>query len=399
MAWYNKIFVAFLICFGNILNVYAVLPEQYKFSLIDINNGLSHNQVKCFFKDSRGYLWIGTAAGLNRYDGNQLKVFRYNSRDSSSISANGINKIFEDPEGNIWVQTNAGLSIYNPQTENFSKNQTLYLKKYSLPDFNIEDIIKDNDGNFWFIHTGSGLSRYNPKSKRTISLKHNSADKGSISTNFVSAVQQNLKGDLWVVHRNGMLEKLSSDNLVVVERTPAISQKFNQTLSSYSLLVDSDDDVWVYLPFDGRGVFYYSHSAKTLTHFTKNSPLSPLNNDLVRGAIEASKGEIWIGTDHGGINVIDKKDFSVHYILTNEELDRSLSQNSINTLYKDSEGIIWVGTFKKGVNYYHPNIIRFPHYKNQASIPTSLPYDDVNTFGRPEGKPLDRNQRRRALLL
>ncbi len=374
------IFIVFVVALGNIFNANAVFPEQYKFSLIDINDGLSHNQVTCFLKDSRGYLWVGTAAGLNRYDGYQLKVFRYNSRDTSSINANGINKLFEDPEGNIWVQTNAGISIYNPQTESFSKDLGKYLKRYSLSADNVENIIKDNAGNYWFIHTGAGITRYNPATKESVILKSIPADNSSVSSNFVSALQQNAEGDIWLIHRNGILEKLDGKSLKVTERTTAISEKSDRQLLNYELLVDSDDAIWVSLPLDGKGVFFYDPSSETLSHFHKKSARFPLNNDFAKGVTEASKGIIWVGTDHGGINVIDKKDFSVQYILHNEEMEKSLSQNSIVTLYKDNEGIVWIGTFKKGVNYYHPNIFRFPHFKNQPSIPSGLPYDDVNTF-------------------
>ena len=68
--------------------------DQYKFSNIDVNQGLSHNQIKCIFRDSKGFMWFGTRNGLNRFDGTSFKVFRNNIFDSSSIGSNSIGCLF-----------------------------------------------------------------------------------------------------------------------------------------------------------------------------------------------------------------------------------------------------------------------------------------------------------------
>jgi signal transduction histidine kinase/ligand-binding sensor domain-containing protein/DNA-binding response OmpR family regulator len=356
------------------------VPEQYRFSRIDINNGLSHNQIKAFLKDSKGYLWVGTVSGLNRYDGYKFRVFKYNSNDTSSLMNNDVRKLFEGPEGKMWVQTAIGTCIYDPLTEKFTKPDERLLKQYNLPDATLEDILKDTDGNFWFISTGKGITRYNPTDRSAVSLKHSFGSQHTISTNDVSTIRQNSKGDLWIIHRNGILERLDRKTLRVVERNDAIYRQFKQEQLSYSLTVDSDDDLWVYLQNMEGGVFFYDHTSKSLTHLHKDATLGRLNNNVVRGVVEGEKGRIWVGTDHGGINVIDKRDFSASYIRHNDEVEKSLAHNSINALYKDEEGIIWVGTFKKGINYYHPYNIRFPHFKHQASVSQSLPYDDINAF-------------------
>ncbi|WP_237143976.1 hybrid sensor histidine kinase/response regulator transcription factor [Pontibacter pamirensis] len=365
---------------GNLNAVLAAIPEHYRFSLLDINNGLSDNQIKSFLKDSRGFLWVGTSSGLNRYDGYKFKVFKYNSNDSSSLVNNDVLKLFEGPEGKIWIQTSNGACIYDPATERFSRQHEGILKKYGLPDAIVEDAVKDAAGNYWFISTGKGITRYNPADGSSARLTHAFNSKNTLSTNDVSAIRQDSEGNLWVIHRNGILDKINSQTLQVMERNDEIYKSFNQEQLNYSLTVDSDDDLWVHLQNVPGGVFFYDNKSKSLSHFHKKAAKLQLNNNMVRGVVEGAKGKIWIGTDHGGINEIDKKDFSVHYIRHNPEVEKSLSHNSINTLYKDDEGIVWIGTFKKGVNYYHPNNIRFPHIKHQSSVSTSLPYDDVNSF-------------------
>ena len=377
---FNRLLVSFFFLVGSLSQLLAAVPDQYRFSLIDINNGLSDNQIKSFLKDSRGYMWIGTSSGLNRYDGYKFKVFKYNSNDTTSLVNNDVRKLFEGPGGKIWVQTSAGFCVYDPKTERFLRQNKSLLKEYKLPDAVVEDIIKDADGNYWFISTGKGVTRYNPTDGSAVRLTHSFHDKHTLSTNDVSAIQPDAKGDLWFIHRNGLLEKIDRRTLQVVERNDDIYRRFNQQQHNYSLTVDTDNDVWVHLQNIEGGIFFYDHAGKSLTHFHKGAARGLLNNNVVRGVVEAAKGQIWVGTDHGGINVINKQDFSVSYILHNEEVEKSLAHNSINTLYKDTEGIIWIGTFKKGINYYHPNNIRFPHVKHQTSVNQSLPFDDVNAF-------------------
>lgn len=358
----------------------GVAPDKYKFSLLDMNDGLSNNQIKCFYKDSYGFLWIGTMSGLNRYDGYEMKEFKYDSKDTASIVGNTIISLFEDPEKNLWVQTNYGYSIYNHATGKFSSNRQYFLQKYNLPGNDIENIVKDPEGNFWFINTGQGITKYNPKTKTSITLKHATANDSSLSTNYVSSVAPTAQGDIWVVHRNGILEKLERETLAVKERNLTIYEKFNQELLFYGLLVDSDDDLWIYLPFDSRGIFLYRAEKGEMSFFHTDSPRFKLNNNLARGLVEVSKGTIWAGMDHGGINMIDKQTLTVQHIQHDDEVEKSLVHNSINSMYKDNEGIVWIGTVKNGVNYYHGNVMRFPHFKHHKSIKESLPYDDINTF-------------------
>ena len=97
--------------------------------------------------------------------------------------------------------------------------------------------------------------------------------------------------------------------------------------------------------------------------------------------VQDNNGLIWVGTDHGGVTLIDKKNnFKTSYLLNDPEDPKSLSQNTITAIYKDDIGIIWLGTYKQGINYLNSNIVQFPHYHHQESNPNSLPYDDVNQF-------------------
>ena len=107
-----------LFCFGQ-NNVFRFDHLTTQFDIVE--DGLSGNTVLCLFQDSRGFLWIGTYSGLNRYDGYKVKVYKYDSEDEFSISNDGIRGICEDHDGNLWIGTNHGLNKFVRDKEKIYK--------------------------------------------------------------------------------------------------------------------------------------------------------------------------------------------------------------------------------------------------------------------------------------
>src|SRR5688572_20719067 len=88
-------------------------PYLY-FNRISVQNGLSHPKVNCIIEDKRGFIWIGTDDGLNRYDGRYFTVYRHQPGNNTSISGNIINDLLEDEEGILWIATaDGGLTKYD----------------------------------------------------------------------------------------------------------------------------------------------------------------------------------------------------------------------------------------------------------------------------------------------
>jgi signal transduction histidine kinase/ligand-binding sensor domain-containing protein/DNA-binding response OmpR family regulator len=355
-------------------------PEHYSFNRLDITQGLSHNRVNCVFKDSRGYMWFGTLSGLNRYDGYSVKVFRQDMHDSSSISDNDIISIAEDTKGRLWVVCGQRFNVYDPTTESFHRDIGPFLKEYGVPDLTISTLYKDSRGNLWFICNQSGLYQYNAGTKKGRKFLALASDSSSLSSNDLSAVSEDLNGDLWIIDHNGTLEKLDVESCKIVSRYHLPRVKNSNTQQNYDLYIDLDGDIWVYFTLDQQGIFYISPATGTIRYLRKKDGKQGLNNDMVKGVIQDDNRKIWLATDHGGINLLDKRDFSVRFLMNNPNDEKSLIQNSINTIYKDNTGIIWMGTFKKGVCFFNDNILKFHTYKNQGENSNSLSFDDVNCF-------------------
>lgn len=361
-----------LIVLVNLSILYAAAQGQYRFINRNADHGLSHNQVNCIIKDQKGFMWFGTVSGLNRFDGYSFRVFRNQPDDSTSLHNNEIYNLFVAPDRKLLIQTSSGMGYYDPDTETFRADAQPVLDKYHIPAGNLNELVHDKHHRYWFLHSTAGV--YIADSVKTLThLEHQPSNDNSISSNSVTSLAEDVKSNTyWLINSSGVLEQLDSNYHLIYRNDYLKTLNENESLE-YKLVIDSDSDLWIYVSNKDKGIFHFKVNSKEW-----NKPR--LNKNIVRGLVQDNNGKIWVGTDHGGINVIDKKDLSVRYILHDEEDDKSLAQNSINTIYKDDQGIVWVGTFKMGLSYYHEKIFRFPIYKNSLSDKTSLPYEDVNRF-------------------
>lgn len=349
---------------------------NFQFSHLNISHGLSNNQVTSFLKDQKGFLWIGTMSGLNRYDGYQFKIFRNNTRDTTSISGDNILGIKECPGGKIWIETRSGINIYDPITEKLDRHVPAYLQTIGIPsNSNVSNIVKDKEGNFLFLSDSHILYKYTASTGKTVILY-----KPVNESNTIANVSVDNNNQYWLIQHNGLLRKIDAKTGRTLLQTDVVAKVFGKESVYYQLFIDGDNELWINGTANTQGLVRYDPLSGTFVHYQKNSGYPRLNTDLVSSVQQDNMGNIWICTDHGGVNLYNKKENTIQYLLNNVDDEKSLSYNSISYAYKDSEGIIWLGTFKKGISYYHENIIRFPVYRHQPSNPNSLNFDDVDRF-------------------
>lgn len=351
--------------------------DQIQFSRIDLSNGLSHNQVNSILKDSKGFLWFGTLSGLNRFDGYQFKTFKHDAVDTTSIVDDFITQIYELPDHKLYLETRSGPNVYDNVSQGFIRNVKGYLSSLGIKANVIRDILRDQDGNFWFNAVDQGIYKYNSITRKTSHYRCGNQSTG-LGQASVSAIQQGANGNIWIIHRDKSVEMLDRRTGKVVLRINVLMKTNPQDFQDFKLFVDRSSALWVYTMNNQHGIDYYDPQTGQGRYIDKGP--GGLNNNLINGILEDTNGRIWIGTDHGGVNLLDKRNFKIQYLVNREDDLKSLSQNSITSLYKDSSGIIWIGTFKKGISFYHPQILKFPLYHHQLSTPGGLTYDDVNRF-------------------
>lgn len=347
----------------------------YMFSNLDKDHGLSNNSVLSFLRDRRGFIWMGTVNGLNRYDGYSFKQFKYAPDDPTTIRHNIIGTLAEDHEGKIWIGAGNYLDIYDPVTETIIHADSIFNGKLSYEYDTRWDLHQDRFGHFWYASSKQGLYKYFVAEDSLIKVLDSTEDSLNVTGKRLTGIAEDSDGNIWAVKSNGYLLRINNSALAITD-----SINLGKANNNYRIFIDSDDDIWVMEFTQNQGIIFIDRSTKTIAHFRKDQPPCPINSGFISEIAEDYEGKIWLGTDHGGINIIDKTDFSVQYILNDPLNSKSLAGNSIVSMYMDHEGFIWLGTFKHGVSYYHKDLYKFDHIKLRLAGEQDPELNDIDNF-------------------
>ncbi|HJV76782.1 MAG TPA: two-component regulator propeller domain-containing protein [Paludibacter sp.] len=312
-------------------------------------------------------MWIGTNYGLNRYDGFRTKIYKLIKNDTTSLTTNTIYGIQEDVTGNLWIRSNSirrnsNYVVYNIRAENFIRNLSTILSPLGV--HFIPSIVEiDSQKNYYFYNPNDGVYKYDVKSNRLTHFKQ-SSNPNTLSKGVINSIKLE-RGFLWVLFNTGLLERLNEKTNRVDFRNRFISDNDKGSTILKSLYLDANGCPWVYPGLADKGALYYNFTRSEWNYFGNNirdlrgSSFYPIGSNFVRSIEQDKKGRIWIGTDHGGIEIYDKTSNQLTSLRNDPQNPNSLSQNSAISLYCDNTGIMWVGTYKNGVSYYHPGMFKF----------------------------------------
>jgi signal transduction histidine kinase/ligand-binding sensor domain-containing protein/DNA-binding response OmpR family regulator len=353
-----KLFFLSLALIGFTQHLCAVEFEHLK-----AKNGLSDPGVRSIMRDSKGFLWIGTHNGLNRYDGYNIKTYRHNLNDSTSISGKTIYCIHEDSKQQLWVGTwGNGLNLYDRKNDNFIRFKHDVNDPTSISNNWVMYVFEDRKGRLW-IGTQNGLNLYNSE---TGTFKHFLIDFVKIEdrsrTEFTSifGIVEDFKGILWMPTWSGLIKfDPSTENY---SRYTSKSTGLD-TNRLQAIFIDDNNNLWI---GSHKGALhkitleYYSDTTllKISNYYeNKNNNSGPSNNRI--NCITAdNNGDLWIATQNG-LNHFNKFEqrFDKYFYSPNDE--KSVGSNIINCVYYDNAGILWVGTMDNGVSKYDPSQIKF----------------------------------------
>lgn len=346
-----KFFITF-VC----LHITLFLSAQhYDFSHINNSDGLSSNQIEYIFKDSRGFVWFATSMGLNRYDGINLKVLKHVKNDSHSSPYDIYSKIQEDFASRLWLQYNNSFDIvYDLTTEAFIQNTDSILGDLGLPPSpTLIEIAADKS--IFCCYNDKEIYHYDPSipETKTFTIAKNKDSQNS------SIVNLKISDDfIWILYQNGTIERINKESEKVDFRTAYFKEHGGNPTIQRSLFIDADQQVWLYPAVSDVGLAYYDYKTSKWNILTESTP-NRLSSNFTKTMIQDKTGLIWIGTDHGGITIFDKKTNRTNIIERNIYEPRSLGQNSVTNLFCDDEGIVWAGTYKSGISFYHPDTYKF----------------------------------------
>ncbi|NVJ60547.1 MAG: hypothetical protein HWE27_09155 [Gammaproteobacteria bacterium] len=337
------------------------------------SDGLSQKTIQILFQDSVGFVWIGTQEGLNRYDGNEIKIFRHRASDPLSISSDVIRAITEDASGQILIATHDGLSIFNPSSESFS---TVKVVKEGVEISRFNEIYRDRDDRLWLGSDGNGIFLIENTENNNISANSFSIN-SQLDESDIRVIFQDSRDRFWFgTNGKGLFLQNKTGEVIHYSSSSEPGQlKHNQIRTVFE---DSSGRIWI--GTRGGGLARYSEIEKRFDLFTfdandKNS----ISSNRVYEIIEDQQKRLWIATD-GGINVYQENSNIFSRISSKPSQKLSLSHNRVLSAMKDKGGVLWFGTLS-GLNIWDPTIETFQHYRNIPEDPSSLSNNTVYSLG------------------
>jgi len=350
--------------------------QQLHFDHLGTGNGLSELNPNCILQDSRGFIWIGTADGLNRYDGYKFKIFRNDVKDTTSIGNNYIQDIIEDRSGGIWIATvGGGLNKFDRNTNRFQRYRHNEKDKSSISSDFISKVALDGSGKMWVGTQKNGLNLFDPKTGKSIHYT-NSHNPKSISDNEIMTVYRDHNNNIWVGTVNDGLCLLDRKNNNFISFKHHAAQKASISGNKITAIFeDSSHKLWI--GTQGAGLNYFNSNTGRFNHFI-NDPRN--SNSVVNNSIQAiaedEEHNLWIGTENGGLSIYNPA-WEHFFRFFHDDVDNStLTSNSVDVILKDRFGNMWLGAFGGGINLYKKNKSDFAHYKHN-SLPNSLSNDFV----------------------
>lgn len=364
---------------------YPVFKRVDRFENYSSADGLSSNGCRSnLLVDRQGFLWIGTANGLNKFDGNRFEVFTSNPSDATTLSGNTIRVLFEDQRGDIWVGTHStGLNRFSKHEKVFHRYFHHPTDTNSLSDNSITAIHEDRVGNLW-IGTSNGLNRLNASSRlsssnRFVRYTFDPGNPRSLGNRIVTWITEDSSHSLLI----GVSDDLRTGEIRVDRYDPAIDSFVHlrtepripaelQPKKPRRVLQDTKGNLWIttehefyhydgssgilsrvwrqsteqngplpsHQPFeDSRGLIWFIHwdgiisidrDSRKVEEYENRSGWHP-------HGIEDRAGNLWFATDHG-IDKLTRNAMQFKYLFPGGDVEKRFSLH-----VEDGAGMLWGG--------------------------------------------------------
>lgn len=308
------------------------------FRQLTINDGLSDNSIYAVYKDSRGFLWIGTHVGLNRYDGFRFKHF---FEGPDGIPDNSINTIFEDSTGRLWIHTPYGYSYMNLSDERVVQDSSPWLASHGITE-KIEYLRVDDNGDIWAVRD-STLYKVDLRSDKTESWTIDGKPAGIRTTDLVFS-----EDEIALCCIDGRIVRIDPTTMKTASVETYITSNPDPLVREYRLFKDSAGLEIIY-----TGGVSWAHN--TVTGEWKSLNL------LIKNVATDASGRIWIATDHDGLLVYTPGEDTMDIFSRDRSSDTPFLDECIQCLYSDNNGVMWIGTYKSGLSFNYDGKNTFYH--------------------------------------
>jgi ligand-binding sensor domain-containing protein len=321
-------------------------------------------------QDKQGYIWFGTEDGLNRYNGQEIKVFRHVPGDTTSLSSNSIERLLVDRNGLLWITTvSKGLNCYNPVTGTFKVYRHEAKNPNGLPSDKVHALLESRKGDIWIgTGNGRGLTRFDPhrqEFKSYLLTRDTAQSAENRGRNSVHYMLEDRDSTLWVGAGDGLYHLNPGTADARLFRHKPESKEYYENLI-IAMHQQGDDSLWI--GYWGGGMKLFN---KRLGQYQKTYRYVPLkkpngNSNVVLAILPKRADELWVSTHDNGLAVFNKRTERFDFIKVDPANSRNAYPTQTTCLYRDRAGLIWVGTFE-GVYYINPYAQAF----HSLSLPVS----------------------------
>jgi signal transduction histidine kinase/frataxin-like iron-binding protein CyaY len=338
----------------------------YNFRQFTVTDGLSTNGVNYLCKDSRGFLWIGTKQGLQRFNGSSFINYRHFNNDSNSIVNDRITFITEDRNHDIWVATNSGISKFNYSNGKFINYLTGWNDSGKISMGDLFWLLEDSRGRLW-AGGRSGLFLFNVTRNRFENIAPKNIPGMSLNHFIrVSSIKETINKEIVfsVVDGFVIIDKDGNQQYFQMP-VPGIKEPNHIPTNQVMVLKDYPEEVWVTANLNG--LYKYEKKGKRWTHYMSGGIL---HADLIlKGCLEWNTEEWLFGADN--VCFFNHRTGKFRPAFDKEKVKQ------VSCILREPNGVLWISTSMKGLLMYNPATQLFTSLKkNPAVFPDKLFYYD-----------------------
>ncbi len=371
-----------IIAFSRQLAAQDKLLQVFHFNRLSMADGLPTDGIRArVVRDRKGFVWIGTVNGLERYDGYTVKDYRNVPGDPGSLPANSVMCLLVDRTGRLWVgTTESGLCLYDPSRDRFLNFLNRSDDSFGQRLRYIHAILEDGSGSIWVGTESEGVARL----QVPVQAGPEALDKlvrDSRSEIYALGTPRNTAFDI-CERKDGKIIVASDSGLIIIDPTnhsltsPHLTgpqaARLN-TVDVYCAVQDRHGNTWAGTGTDG--VFRIDWDAGRVENYRhqKGDSLS-LRSDDVWDVAEDPRGNFWIATTEG-IDLYSPGAGKRTPFLTFGSMPRGSIRMRLSV---DSTGTLWIGTTQDGLYRLSPKSLRFPHYSMRGDNGWLQPFGPID---------------------
>ncbi|HEY6619270.1 MAG TPA: two-component regulator propeller domain-containing protein [Steroidobacteraceae bacterium] len=334
------------------------------FEHLTMRDGLSMSTINGILQDSRGYIWLATEAGLNRYDGYAVRQFRRERGNPHGLASDYIWSIAEDAQGDLWLATDGGgVARWDRRTETFQQFRHDPQRPQSLASDGVRALLIDSKGLIWAGTKDHGLDILDPHTGTARHYRHRDSDAYSLPSDAIAALYTDHEGRIWVGSDGGLSRyDARADGFVTYGEAMGAAQLSD--LRVRAIREDHTGALWVGTVSGGLARLDPNGNMLTVFRHDASNPRS-LSHDHVWAIMEDDAQRLWIATADG-LDLLDRSSGSFVRYGHDADNPQSLRDADAMSLYQDRGGVLWVGTREGGASHWNPRSWLFGHYFSDA---------------------------------